>query len=133
MASRKRKSPGRSAKSFYKAMPTGSDVMFLAPHVMAMRMPALFWEMATPHFSHKRDRSESMTAVIEKSAAILEGYGHAHAELLQTWASIWIGGINGQVPDAGKMARAAQKVIDAGMEPTARRVRANYRRLASQS
>ncbi|MEL6201016.1 MAG: hypothetical protein AAFR39_01520 [Pseudomonadota bacterium] len=122
-----------SAKSSYKALPPGADVLMLAPFVVSLRMPFMMWELATPYFDRHRDSPEGRRAVIEKTAAIMESYGSINAELMQSWTRIWLGAMAGDVPDARIISRAFQDVVDAGMEPAAKRVRANYRRLRKLS
>ena len=122
-----------SAKSSYRALPPGTDVVMLAPFVVSLRMPLVMWELATPYFARHRDTAEGRRAVVEKSAAIMESYGSAHAELMQSWTRIWLGALSGEVPNPRIISRAVQDVVDAGVEPAAKRVRANYRRLREMS
>ncbi|MEL6921938.1 MAG: hypothetical protein AAFO77_13130 [Pseudomonadota bacterium] len=125
----KRATRSISAKSTYDALPPGADMMVLAPLVVALRMPLLIWEMATPHFARYRANGEGNTAVIEKSAVVFESYGAMQAEIMQSWSRIWLGVMAGDVPSASVISHAVQDIVDAGMEPAAKRVRANYRRL----
>lgn len=122
-----------SAKSSYKTLPPGTDVVMLTPFVVSLRMPFVMWELATPYFARHRYSAEGNRAIVEKTAAIMESYGSVHAELLQSWARIWLGAMAGEVPNAKIISRAMQDVVDAGVEPAAKRVRANYRRLRKMS
>ncbi|MEM1376424.1 MAG: hypothetical protein AAGG69_03450 [Pseudomonadota bacterium] len=125
----KRATRSISAKSSYRSLPPGTDMMMLAPFVISLRMPMVMWEMATPYFSRYRAKGEGSTAVVEKSAAVFESYGAMQAEIMQSWARMWFGAMSGDVPDAKTISHAFQDIVDAGIEPAAKRVRANYRRL----
>ncbi len=114
----------RKARSY-----AATDMAMLAPMVIAMRMPALMWEMATPHFASRRKGEEGHRAVAEKAAAVVEGYAAAQAEMLNAWTSLWLETAKGDVPDPARIARKVQDITDASLEPAAKRVRANYRRL----
>ena len=107
----------------------GGDVLVLAPMVVAMRLPVVWWEMATPFFSAHRREQEGHRAVFEKAAAIAESYGATQAEIAQATVRLWIGVMAGEVPDATLVSRSFNDIVDASVEPHARRVRANYRRL----
>ena len=126
-AHKTRRTPARR-----KASRAATDMAMLAPMVIAMRVPSLWWEMTTPHFAPKRKGEEGHRAVIEKAAAVMEGYGAAHAEMMQAWASLWIETVSGDLPDARRIARKVQDIADASIEPAAKRVRANYRRLKAR-
>ncbi|MEL6436232.1 MAG: hypothetical protein AAFP99_05490 [Pseudomonadota bacterium] len=125
----KRASKSLSAKSSYKTLPPGTDMMMLAPFVVSMRMPALMWEAMTPQWSSKRKAPEAQKVLVEKAAAVMESYGAMNAEIMQLWSRIWLHSISGDVPNPQVISHAVQDIVDAGIEPAARRVRANYRRL----
>ena len=122
-----------TAKATARSLPPGADLIALTPFVVSLRMPFLMWELATPQFTRYRGSAEGRRAVIEKSAAIIEGYGSMNAEIMQSWTRIWLGAMVGDLPDAQIISRAYQDIVDAGIEPAAKRVRANYRRLRKMS
>lgn len=106
------------------------DVMMLAPWVVAMRMPNLLYEVATPwHASGGRRGGEGEKAIAEKTAVAVESFGVVHTEMLNSWSNMMTSAIKGEVPDVGKMSRSLQDISDAGMQPMAKTVRANYARL----
>ena len=114
-------------------LPPAAHMMLLSPFVVSLRMPFLLWECATPHFHRYRKDAEKDQAVIEKSAAIIEGYGSMNAEILRAYSHFWLGSMIGDLPDAKIMTQAMQDIVDAGMAPVAKRVRANYHRLCELS
>jgi hypothetical protein len=131
-ARKRRRRPVRhmvATKAFYDELPPGAEVLMLSPMVMAMRLPQVWWEMSTPFFSRHRDRPEGHRAVFEKAAAVVESYGAAQAEIARSAAHFWIAAFAGQAPDPARMSRSLSDLADASIEPHARRVRANYRRL----
>lgn len=111
------------------ALPPSADMLMLAPMVMAMRWPTLWWEFATPMLSPHRRQHEGRRAVVEKAAAVAESYGATHAQIAHSMTCMWIGAMAGETPDATLISRSFNDIADATMEPHARRVRANYRRL----
>ena len=100
---------------------------------MALRWPTLWWELATPLLSPRRTRNEGRRAVFEKAAAVAESYGATQAEIAHSMTRMWIGALAGETPDARLISRSFNDIADATMEPHARRVRANYRRLRAAS
>lgn len=106
----------------------GMDVLALSPMVMAMRAPQMMFEMAWPFYGSRKDEGER--AVFEKAAAIFESFGAVQAEMMQAYLMMSIGAWGGQVPDPKAFAQAWQDILDAGLKPSATRVRANFRRLA---
>lgn len=108
----------------------GTDLMFLSPMVMMMRLPMLYTDALSPWTSTSRD--EGHRAVAEKAAAVLEGIGSAQAEMMQAWTRIWFDAMRGEAIDTKSMARSFQDITDASLEPSARRVRANYKRLSGK-
>ncbi len=106
------------------------DVMMLAPWVVAMRMPNVMYEVATPwHATGGRRGGEGELAIVEKTAAAVESFGGVQAEMLSTWSNMITSAMLGEVPDVVRMSRSLQDISDAGMQPMAKRVRANYTRL----
>ena len=110
------------------------EVMMLAPWVVAMRMPNLIYEVATPwHASGGRRGGEGEKAIVEKTAAVVESFGVVQAELLSSWSDMMTSAMLGELPDVVKMSRSMQDITDAGMKPMAKRVRANYARLKKRA
>lgn len=118
-----------ASKAFYDRLPPGAELLMLSPMVMAMRLPMVWWELSTPHFSARRERPEGHRAVFEKAAAVVESYGAAQAEIARSAALFWIDAFSGAMPDPARLSRSLTDLADASIEPHARRVRANYRRL----
>lgn len=106
----------------------GMDVLALSPMVMAMRAPQMMFEMTWPFYGTRKHEGEK--AVFEKAAAIFESYGAVQAEMMQAYLMMSIGAWGGQVPEPKAFAQAWQDITDAGLKPSATRVRANFRRLA---
>lgn len=106
------------------------ELMLLAPWVVAMRMPNVLYEVATPwHASGGRRGGEGEKAIVEKTAAAVESFGVVQAEMMNTWSNMMTSALLGEVPDVVRMSRSFQDISDAGLEPMAKRVRANYSRL----
>lgn len=106
----------------------------LAPWVVAMRMPNLLYEVATPwHASGGRRGGEGEKAIVEKTAAMVESMGVVQAEMLSAWSNMMTSAMLGELPDVAKMSRSMQDISDAGMKPMAKRVRANYARLKKRA
>ncbi|MCR9121845.1 MAG: hypothetical protein NXH91_06195 [Phyllobacteriaceae bacterium] len=118
-----------ASKAFYDRLPPGAELFILSPMVMAMRLPQVWWEMSTPFWSRHRARPEGQRAVFEKAAAVVESYGATQAEIARSAALFWIDAFSGAMPDPVRLSRSLTDLADASMEPHARRVRANYRRL----
>ncbi|MBO6551380.1 MAG: hypothetical protein JJ926_10195 [Roseitalea sp.] len=118
-----------ASKAFYDRLPPGAELLMLSPMVMAMRLPMVLWELSTPQFSARRGRPEGHRAVFEKAAAVVESYGAAQAEMARSAALFWIDAFSGAMPDPDRLSRSLTDLADASIEPHARRVRANYRRL----
>lgn len=106
-----------------------TDLMF-APMVAAMRAPVMAWEMIGPNLSGRRKESEK--AVFEKAAAIFETYGAVQTEIAHAWVKLWLASANGIQPDAASITKAMHDLMDASTAPSARRVKANYRRLLKE-
>lgn len=112
----------------YMPQSSGMDVLALSPLVMAMRMPQMMFEVTWPWYGARKHEGEK--AVFEKAAAIFESYGAVQAEMMQAYMFASIGAWGGQTPDPKAFAQAWQDIIDAGLQPSAKRVRANFKRLA---
>jgi heme A synthase len=102
--------------------------LWLSPFVVASRMPILFYESLNPDPSR---RNETNRMVVEKLAAAQEGmlaaqvaFGRAVAENMAAFAF-------GQVPKATPR-KTAQAMMNAGLAPAARRVKANAKRLGKR-
>jgi len=108
----------------------GAEIAFLSPFVIASRMPKLALEMASPWYGLRKHESEK--AVVEKAAAVMEGYAAAQAEFANAVFSSWVTAVSGTRPDVDAFARAWQDILDAGLQPSTRRVRSNYKRLVSK-
>lgn len=110
------------------------EVMMLAPWVVAMRMPNLLYEVATPwHATGGRRGGEGEKALVEKTAVAVESFGIIQAELMSSWSEMVTSAMLGNYPDVARMSRSAQDIADAGMMPMAKRVRANYARLKKRA
>ncbi len=110
------------------------EVMILAPMVIAMRVPNVMYELATPwHASGGRRGGEGEKAVIEKTAVMVESFGVVHTEMLNTWTEMTTSAMRGELPNVAKVSRSMQDISDAGLAPVAKRVRANYKRLKSRA
>lgn len=126
---RKQSAKSKASEEAGGRLPLASDVLTLSPMVIAMRLPMVWWELATPQFATRRADAEGHRAVFEKAAAVVESYGATQAQIAQATARFWIGAIAGEKPDAALVSRSVNDIVDASFEPHARRVRANYRRL----
>lgn len=110
------------------------EMMVLAPWVVAMRMPNVLYEVATPwHASGGRRGGEGEMAIVEKTAAAVESFGVVQAEMLSAWSNMMTSAMLGEIPDVGRFSRSFQDISDAGLQPMAKRVRANYTRLKQRA
>jgi hypothetical protein len=102
--------------------------LWLSPMVIAARMPILMYESLNPDPS-RRDETNRMVA--EKVAAAQEGMLAAQVALGKAVAQNATAMFFGRVPHStpGSMAEA---MVQAGLAPMARRVRANAKRLAKR-
>lgn len=107
-----------------------SHSLSLAPMVVGMRLPILVMEAMSPFPGHRKPEGERM--IMEKSAAVIETFGAVQAEMMQAWTGMWFAMLAGEKPDAVKFSRALEDITEASMAPSARRVKANYRRLRSR-
>jgi hypothetical protein len=99
--------------------------LWLAPMVMAARMPILWYEALNPDTSK---RNETNRMVSEKLAAAQEGWVAAQAAFGQAIINNMTSVLLGQVPRETPRSTAAA-MMHAGLKPTARRLRANAKRL----
>ncbi len=117
-----------------ESLSSALEVMMLAPMVIAMRVPNVMYELATPwHASGGRRGGEGEKAVIEKTAVMVESFGVVHAEMLNTWSEMATSAMMGELPNVAKVSRSIQDISDAGLAPVAKRVRANYTRLRNRA
>lgn len=113
-----------------KRRSSSMDVIMLAPWVIAMRMPALAYEMSTPWLAKNGKRGgEGELAITEKTAAMMESYTAAQAEMISSWGKFVANAMRGEVPDANGISKSLREISDASIEPMAKRVRDNYKRL----
>jgi hypothetical protein len=96
-----------------------------APSVVAARLPRLWWEaMGGNPFGPR----ESERMVTEKLMAFHEGWFGMQVEALK--AAVTIGGAVSRLePVLAASMQAAHQIVSAGLDPSARRVRRNARRL----
>ena len=103
-----------------------SDLMF-APMVAAMRMPLMAAEAA----NGSAWTGESMRAVTEKTSAISEGIAAAQLSYFRSAMLFWPEVMSGRTP-AIMTGVATERLVNAALKPTSRRVKANFRRLSKQ-
>lgn len=113
----------RSKKHLRAANRLAAD-MLLAPAVAAVRTPILFGE--TGPF-----RTESIRAVSEKTGALMEGVVAAQISLSISALRFWPEIFSGRIPSL-LSGVAAERVIQAALAPSGKRVRANFRRLTGK-
>lgn len=100
---------------------------FLAPLVVAHRLPQLMFEAFHPNpFA----REESTLAVTEKMAALSEGVIAAQVEAIRAPFLVGLAFLNGHSMTLAAM-KTPQRVARAAVAPMERRVRANAHRLVS--
>ena len=102
--------------------------LMLAPMVIAMRLPM----MATEASKGGMLRGETLAAVTEKTAAMAEGVVAAQMSYFQSAMQFWPEVLSGRTPSVLNGV-AAQKSVAAAMRPASKRVKANFRRLATKS
>ena len=101
--------------------------LFLAPLVVAHRLPQLMFEAFHPNpFA----REESTLAITEKMAALSEGMMAAQVEAVRAPFLIGLAFLNGRSMTLAALG-TPHKVARAAVEPMERRVRANARRLVT--
>ncbi|AMS41970.1 MULTISPECIES: hypothetical protein [Aminobacter] len=102
--------------------------LMLAPMVMAMRLPMMATEARKGGPLH----GESLAAVTEKTTAMAEGMVAAQISYFQSALQFWPEVLSGRTPSVLNGV-AAQKSVAAALKPASKRVRANFRRLATKS
>lgn len=102
--------------------------LMLAPMVMAMRLPVMALEARDGGMLH----GESLSAITEKTAAMAEGVVAAQMAFFQSALQFWPEVMSGRTPSMLNGV-AAQKSVTAAMRPASKRVKANFRRLATKS
>lgn len=102
--------------------------LMLAPMVMAMRLPLIAMEANGGSLM----RGESLTAVTEKGAALAEGIFAAQMSCFRSAMLFWPEILSGRTPSMLTGA-AMQKSATAALRPASRRVRSNFRRLATKA
>ncbi|MBB6352750.1 hypothetical protein ACFFTN_18580 [Aminobacter aganoensis] len=102
--------------------------LMLAPMVMAMRLPM----MASEARSGGGLSGESLAAVTEKATALAEGMIAAQMSFFQSAMQFWPEVLSGRTPSVLNGV-AAQRSVAAALRPASKRVRANFRRLATKS
>jgi hypothetical protein len=100
--------------------------LVLAPMVIWARLPILWYEALNPDPSR---RSETNRMVVEKIAAAQEGMLAANLAVAQATFDAGFAMMAGSSP-ARETRKAAERIMQAGLAPAARRVRANARRLS---
>lgn len=102
--------------------------LMLAPMVVAMRLPMMAAESQT----FAPWSGESMKAVTEKYTALSEGVAAAQLSYFQSMVSFWPELMSGRTPSLLSGA-AAERSVNAALEPASRKVKANFRRLSRKS
>lgn len=102
--------------------------LMLAPMVMAMRLPLIAMEANGGSLM----RGESLTAVTEKAAALAEGIFAAQMSYFRSAMLFWPEILSGRTPSMLNGA-AAHRSATAALCPASRRVRSNFRRLATKA
>jgi hypothetical protein len=120
----------KTAPKFLKktsAALSGLNGLWLSPLVVAARMPVLMAEALNPDPSR---RTETNRMVQEKVAATQEGIVAAQLALgqacMETFAALAFGQIPRTTPG-----NTADAMMQAGLAPAARKVKANIKRLTS--
>jgi hypothetical protein len=102
--------------------------LYLAPLVVAQRLPLLWLEAAGLKSS---DSGEGQRMVAEKFAAVFEGAVAAQVEMHRIMWQSGVAMMQGARPTGPFSATA--RVTRAALEPAARRVRGNARRLSRKA
>lgn len=118
------------ARSKRTRYPDASSLMMQAPMVMWMRMPLLFFEMAAWRPGHRAVEAER--AVVEKIAAGFETVGKVQAQTWAVWANAWGSALSGAGRPCDAASAGLQSIMQAGIEPYARRVAGNAVRLTGK-
>jgi hypothetical protein len=102
--------------------------LWLAPFVVAARMPILWYEALNPD---PASRDETNRMVVEKLAAAQEGLVAAQAAFGQAAAESAAAMMFGRLP-RNTPRSTAQAMVQASLAPAARRVKANAKRLGKR-
>jgi hypothetical protein len=102
--------------------------LWLSPMVMAARMPILMYESLNPDPSR---RNETNRMVTEKVAAAQEGMLAAQVAFGRAVAENTISMLFGRMPRATPH-HTAEAMVQAGLAPAARQVKANAKRLTKR-
>ncbi len=102
--------------------------LWLAPLVVSARMPIVLFEALDPDPSR---RLETNRMVVEKMAAVQEGMVAAQLAFLSACAETTAALMFGMKPK-GTPRALVRSMVNAGLAPAARRVKANHRRLGKR-
>jgi hypothetical protein len=94
---------------------------------MWMRAPLLADEMS----QGPNSRNESIRAISEKVDAMREGAMAAQLSYFRSLASFWPEVISGQAPSVFNGV-AAERMVNAALTPSSRRVKSNFKRLTKR-
>ena len=114
----------RSRKSV-RAAGSLAGSLVLAPAVATMRVPMLLAEARELN----PWRVETVRAVTEKTAAMIEGTVAAQMSLAWSAASFWPELMSGRTPSLLD-GRAVERAMHAALKPSGKRVKTNYNRLS---
>lgn len=112
----------------FTSTPPGVAALLLTPAVVSLRLPLLAVELG----GGDPWRGETVRAAAEKVAAALEGTIAAQAVLASSFLAFWPEMLSGRVPSLvdGSALRLAS---NAALRPSARRVKANFKRLSAKA
>lgn len=110
-----------------RAAGIGADLI-LSPFVVMMRLPL----MAMDAKGGEPWKTETARAVSEKMVATAEGALAAQMSLLQAASRFWPEVLAGRTPSLFNGV-AAQRSMNAALQPASRAVKANYRRLSAKT
>lgn len=102
--------------------------LWLSPLVVTARLPIVWFEAMNPD---PRRRSETNRMVVEKVVAMQEGIVASQLALGAAMAEASVAMMFGLTPK-GTPKAVVHRMINAGLAPAARRVRANHRRLGKR-
>lgn len=112
---------------YRRASAAALEMFWLAPAVIAMRMPLIAMETLGPPSA----RSESRRAFDEKTTAATQGLMAAHMSLAFAAPNFWMAVMKGVDPSVA-FENAAGNAAAAALGPSRKSVRRNYRRLSSR-
>lgn len=118
----------RPSKKSIRSAATLTSGLMLAPAVAALRMPLLTDEAngLNPW------RVETVRAVSEKAAAVVEGTVAAQMSLAQSASRFWLEVMSGQTPSLWNGV-AMERAVHAALRPSSRKVKTNYNRLSRKA